>query len=449
MQNSQLPAKWFKAFAADDAAKVEIPVTSADPTRASQSLGFPPLTMQPPESGGVPPQGEDFNGAMNQVARFVRWYMAGGALPFDNAWTTDANIGGYPQGAVIAAADLRGQWFSTADNNTNNPDTNGAGWVPGYAYGASTLGTIGVDLATTVTLTPAQASKCIIYIQGNLTAATVITFPAWVKNWLVVNNTGTGAFTLTVKTAAGVGVVVNRGDIVPVLCDGTNMAVARPAAALNIARFVASGSFTAPPGVTTVYASGAAGGGGGGGGQSVGAATIFSGGSGGGAGQAAIRVPIAVVPGTVYPVTIPAGGAGGGVNANGADGGNLLFGTAGALLSLAQGAGGLKSIPTAYPGSVGGPAGGGGFPAGGYGGDVAGQGAGAAGGTGGGGPYGGGGAGGRGALGGGVTIAGGAAGGFGAGGGGAGGAYAAGTSPSATTGNSGGAGSPGFLILEW
>lgn len=220
MQNSQLPAKWFKPFAADDANKVEIPVTTPDPTRASQSAGFPPLTMQPPESGGVPPQGEDFNGAMNQVARFVWWALAGGALPFDGTWAANANIGGYPQGAQVAAADLLGSWLSTADNNTNNPDTVGTGWVPGYAYGSTAL----TGLASSnVTLTPAQAAKSTITLAGTLTANVQVILPPWLKSWAIVNNC-TGAFTVTCKTAAGAGVVISQGGGSQVVWgDGVNL----------------------------------------------------------------------------------------------------------------------------------------------------------------------------------------------------------------------------------
>jgi len=220
MQNSQLPLKWYKPFAADDAAKVEIPVTTPNPARASQSLGFPPLTMQPPESGGVPPEGEDFNGAMNQVARVAWWMLAGGALPFDAAWATNANIGGYPQGAVVTSADLQGEWISGADNNTNNPDTVGTAWVPGYAYGSTSL--TGLTNAN-VTLTPAQAAKGTIRLAGALTGNIQIIFPDWLKDWSIINNC-TGAFSVTCKTAAGAGVVVPQSGGTQILWgDGTNL----------------------------------------------------------------------------------------------------------------------------------------------------------------------------------------------------------------------------------
>lgn len=215
MQNSQLPAKWYKPFAADDANKVEIPVTTADPSRASQSLGFPPLTMQPPESGGVPPQGEDFNGAMNQVARIVWWMMAGGALPFDSSFAGNVNINGYPNGAKVAAADLQGIWVSTVDNNTVNPDTtNGTNWVPLIAYGTTTVNTTG----GTTTLTPAQGMKPRIVVSGALVSNAIIVVPNWVREWTVVNNTS-GAFTVTIK-ASGAGVTVLQGSNARITCDG-------------------------------------------------------------------------------------------------------------------------------------------------------------------------------------------------------------------------------------
>lgn len=449
MQNSQLPAKWYKPFAADDSAKVEIPLTTPDPTRASQSLGFPPLTMQPPESGGVPPQGEDFNGAMNQVARIAWWLMAGGAMPFDNTWATNGAIGGYPQGGAIASADLQGEWISTADNNTNNPDTVGTGWVPGYSYGLSLIGTVGVNLAASVTLTPAQAAKGIIFVQGNLAAATTIIFPAWAKHWLVVNNTGSGAFSLTVKTAAGVGVVVNRGDVVPILCDGTNMLVAQQAASAHITRIAATSSFTVPAGVTTIYVSGcAAGAGGGGGGGATNALGTGAGGGGGGAGQAIIRQPFTVTPGTNIAITIPTGGTGGSVGTptlpggTGSAGGDTIIGSLVTLSGAAATTGGVNFTSTV-------PAGGGsgtGFPNGSSGNDgiVGANGGVGNGGAGASGPFGGGGGGGRAGS---TGISGAIAAGYGGGGGGGGGGY--GSTSGGANGGAGGNGGPGLVIIEW
>lgn len=220
MQQSNRPNKFLAPFAVNDPAKVDIPLTTADSTRASQSLGFPPLTGTPPEAGGVPPQREDFNGAMNQVARVPWWLMLGGRFPFDNGFATDPAISGYPNGAVLPSVVTVGDWCSTADNNVADPDTSTTGWVPGYHYGALVLtGQVGGS----VTLTPAQAAKRLITIAGTLTSNLVIIVPAWVYSWDVINNTG-GAFTVTIKTATTGGVEVAQDGLpARLLCDGTNV----------------------------------------------------------------------------------------------------------------------------------------------------------------------------------------------------------------------------------
>lgn len=217
---SSIPLKWYVPFAQGDSSRVELPVTTSDPTRASQTLGFPPLTMQPPESGGVPPQGEDFNGGLNQVARIAWWVMNGGGWPYDATFASNSNINGYPNGATVQAADFRGNWINTADNNQNNPDTNGTNWVPGFQYGATAITGL---TGGTVTPTPAQAAKNAITLAGTLTSALTIVLPNWTKNWTITNNT-TGAFVTIVKTAAGSGVTIPQNAAATrVSGDGTNI----------------------------------------------------------------------------------------------------------------------------------------------------------------------------------------------------------------------------------
>lgn len=97
---------------------------------ASLQTGFPPLNMTPLGAGGVPPFGQDHNGILNAITEWSRWYNAGGiALPYSNSFQAD--ISGYPKGAVVASATTDFlYWISTADNNVNNPDTGGADWIP-------------------------------------------------------------------------------------------------------------------------------------------------------------------------------------------------------------------------------------------------------------------------------------------------------------------------------
>jgi hypothetical protein len=107
-----------------------IPNTTGSSTAASQALGFPIGTATPVAAGGAPPSYADFNGAMFYETSWTQWVQAGGPIGYDS--TFSANIGGYPAGAVIAAATPLGKrWLSTTDNNVTDPDTGGAGWISG------------------------------------------------------------------------------------------------------------------------------------------------------------------------------------------------------------------------------------------------------------------------------------------------------------------------------
>ena len=77
-----------------------------------------------------------------------------------------------------------------------------------------------------VTLTAVEAGNGILVFTGALTASISVIVPtAPTRPWVVFNNT-TGAFTLTVKTASGTGVLVPQGKREIVYCDGTNVASA-------------------------------------------------------------------------------------------------------------------------------------------------------------------------------------------------------------------------------
>ncbi|ARO88187.1 hypothetical protein EBAPG3_010575 [Nitrosospira lacus] len=72
-----------------------------------------------------------------------------------------------------------------------------------------------------VTLTAAQARNDILNFTGALTGNRNVIVPTVPQIWTVYNNT-TGAFALTVKTAAGAGIVVTQGARLLVICDGTS-----------------------------------------------------------------------------------------------------------------------------------------------------------------------------------------------------------------------------------
>ena len=140
---SQLVLPWANA-----GTKNSIPVPSQipiTPGAASWTDGYPPLTSIDPTSGGVPPARADLNGGLFSMSAVDVWMSAGAGFPYSSAFSTA--VGGYPQGSRVLRATGYGYWLSTADNNTTDPDTGGAGWIPDravssvYASAQQTLAT--------------------------------------------------------------------------------------------------------------------------------------------------------------------------------------------------------------------------------------------------------------------------------------------------------------------
>jgi hypothetical protein len=212
------PTKITVPFA-NAGAKNVIPIpsqVSISPGSASFNDGFPPLTMTPKEAGGIAPFGADVNGILNMLSVYVQYLQAGGAYPYDAAFVTA--VGGYPVGARLQRNDALGYWINTIGNNTSNPEAGGAGWVPDWTVGISPVSMSGTD----VTLTALQYAFPIVVITGLLTANVNLILPNIGKTWIVKNST-TGAFTVTVKTSAGTGVVVAQTTAANVFFDGVNI----------------------------------------------------------------------------------------------------------------------------------------------------------------------------------------------------------------------------------
>ena len=199
--------------------KNTIPVASQVtilPGAASFTDGFPPLTMTPKLSGGIPPFGQDMNGILYNVTQALQFAQAGGSFPYDSAFAT--TVGGYPLGAIVQATDGSGFWLNQIANNTTAPESFGANWSPLQQSG-NTLVTM---TSSNVTLTALQAGKDTIVISGTLTADLNLILPTYQKQWLIVNNC-TGAFSVTAKTASGSGVSIYAGTSVSVYGNGTNI----------------------------------------------------------------------------------------------------------------------------------------------------------------------------------------------------------------------------------
>ncbi|MDR0458643.1 MAG: hypothetical protein LBH10_06435 [Burkholderiaceae bacterium] len=183
MQQASRPVKIELPFA-NSGVRTTIPVPSQitiTPGAASYTDGFPPLTMTPLSSGGIPPDGADFNGVLNAITAIEQWQCAGGLFAFDSTFCT--TIGGYPMGALLAKADGSGFWVSTAENNMGNPDLNAPDWtglvtegeLTALGINLSNLGNSVVHAGVTLTtasyqVTPADAGK-LFYCTNPITLA--------------------------------------------------------------------------------------------------------------------------------------------------------------------------------------------------------------------------------------------------------------------------------------
>lgn len=73
-----------------------------------------------------------------------------------------------------------------------------------------------------ITLTASESYYGIIVLTGTITASINVIVPAAAMQWTVYNNTS-GAFTITVKTAAGSGVTAPQNSAIALWCNGTNV----------------------------------------------------------------------------------------------------------------------------------------------------------------------------------------------------------------------------------
>lgn len=197
-----------------------IPAAPVTTQRASFQLGFPPQTMTPVVAGGKPMLGPDMNGILYMMSSHTFYQQSG--QPYRWSAAIAAAIGGYAAGTVLGSTDTVTLWFNTTGGNTTDPDAGGAGWIPMFSYGITLLP---ASTGGVVILTPAQASKPVIVVSGALVANLQIVLPNSFRRWLIVNSTS-GAFTTTVKTAAGTGVQIPQGGFngpTEVYGDGVNI----------------------------------------------------------------------------------------------------------------------------------------------------------------------------------------------------------------------------------
>lgn len=111
----------------------EIPesLTPSDPVQsASWQAGFPLVTMTPLSAGGIPPRGQDVNGALRAISRHSAFLGGGGQYKWSASYV--AAKGGYSIGDVIQSNDGLNSYVSLVDGNTVDfnsvPSSIGTSW---------------------------------------------------------------------------------------------------------------------------------------------------------------------------------------------------------------------------------------------------------------------------------------------------------------------------------
>ncbi len=146
-------------------------------------------------------------------------------------------------GAASASIQLQlSESLGIVSNGTSGWDTFGYGRSNSFAYTILLVSTTG----GTTTLTASQAQNTIQEYTGTLTSNAIIVVPNTVQFYIIYNNTA-GAFTFTVKTAAGTGATIAQGQTASLFCDGANVynAATQQAAATTSVSLV-SGSAASP-----------------------------------------------------------------------------------------------------------------------------------------------------------------------------------------------------------
>lgn len=153
---------------ANSGLKNSIPQSATGSNLASLEEGFPAVTMAAVADGGTPPQGQDFNGILNQVTNQLRYAQAGGLYPYDSTFCTA--IGGYPLGAILMSADGSKLWQNQTAGNTNNPDSDDTNWLELCTVSALTAGLAAKQGTLTFDSTPTANSSNPVTSDGIKTA---------------------------------------------------------------------------------------------------------------------------------------------------------------------------------------------------------------------------------------------------------------------------------------
>jgi hypothetical protein len=210
---------------------------ASQPEIPNYDVGVYQLTLTDPVQGGL---GGVSNEPLLNLANRTAWLyqelnlvMAGTFIPPTVAPLLSPILSGSPTTPTPPLGDSSLKIANTA-------------FVQGTIAGVLSLSVAG---GTNVSLTAMQAGNGTLTFTGGLTANISVIVPNSPSKWIVANLT-TGAFTLTVKTAAGAGVAVSQNKTQSIACDGTNVFLASNDFS-NVALTGVPTSPTATPGTNT------------------------------------------------------------------------------------------------------------------------------------------------------------------------------------------------------
>lgn len=192
----------------------------------------------------------------NSRARLFNWTGAVGAVDLPNAATVGGgwfamlrNSGTADQTITPAVGTIDGAASKTlAPGSSLFVVSDGTNYITlisnGGGSGGFNLLSIDVSGGGDYTLAGVQLNQIGYRLTGVLTANRNIIVPATVQQYWVSNET-TGAFSLTVKTAAGTGIIVAQGVRTIAYCDGTNVVSAENQSSVTLPLVVAQGGTNA------------------------------------------------------------------------------------------------------------------------------------------------------------------------------------------------------------
>lgn len=180
----------------------------------------------------------NFTLGITDRAKMYNWTGAGGVLTLPSAATVGDNWFMYLRnsgsGAIVAtptgintidgSTDLSFQPGESAIIATDGSNfyTIGFGQPAIFAFDYTSINAAG---SGTLTLTGTQLDRIAYNFTGVLTGNRIIIVPPTVQQYWITNST-TGAYTFTVKTAAGAGVTITQGQRGIYYCNGTDFLIA-------------------------------------------------------------------------------------------------------------------------------------------------------------------------------------------------------------------------------